>query len=745
MKKRFLKPYEDTLLKIIFALVCAFIVILFTQDGMITIGPLKELELNFIDNRFQQRGEIPIDDTADVVIVEITQDTYDQLPEGYKSWPWRRSVFAKLIENLNEAGAKAIGIDIVMSNKDRYAGANDSLLLNTIRESGNVVVAGKLNIADEDKLQGILSKKENGIVVTDEKEDYNNIFYHADSSIGLVQVPADYDGVYRRYAPYVYSLAMEEKIPSFGFALLNKYYGLPANNTAESNDDHFNIAGKNIPKFDEHSMLINFYGKSRAFPHYKVIDIIDDDEFDTIDEIELDTELNTWDNPDYGMLYSGLFKDKVVIIGSTMPEDKDLLPVSISGPEGGNMMYGVEFHANVVQNVLNENYLKGQSVLSEVIAIILLSLIGFGVPSFLRSIKRMHQLTTEVLNVLLVVLLLFLVYKLSVLLFNNFGYVMVIVSPALAVIVGYFGSTAYHFVKERRRNAVIRGMFNQYVNESVVNELLTNPDKLRLGGERKELSIMFTDIAGFTTFSEKKKPEELVSFINEFLSEMSEVVIDTKGTLDKYLGDSIMAFWGAPISMDNHAYLACKCAVVMQKRLKQLNEKWKARHNFEINIRTGINTGEVIVGNIGGEKRFDYTVIGDDVNLASRLEGANKNYGTAVMISDKTLALVEDDFIVRELDTIKVKGKNKPTKVYELLGNAKEENAKKTLSRYEKYLEGLEYYKQKNFEEALICFTEAEKVNPKDKPTVMYQQRCKNYITSPPPEDWNGVFTMKTK
>lgn len=203
---------------------------------------------------------------------------------------------------------------------------------------------------------------------------------------------------------------------------------------------------------------------------------------------------------------------------------------------------------------------------------------------------------------------------------------------------------------------MVKAMFSQYVSTSLVNELIANPDKLRLGGEEKSLTILFSDIAGFTSFSEGKTPEEVVTFINQFLDEMSESVLEFNGTLDKYLGDSVMAFWGAPVEIPDHAELACKCALDMKTRLEKLNEKWNTG-DAAVKMRIGINTGDVIVGNVGGKKRFDYTVMGDNVNLASRLEGANKIYHTSIMISESTYNKIKSKFFTRELDIIKVKGK----------------------------------------------------------------------------------------
>lgn len=734
------KKIVNALKQLVIILTAAILTILITQDYLLPITPLKELELKLIDKRFSERGIVDLGDSSDVIIVEITQDAYDQIPPPYNRWPWPRFVFAKVINNLTNAGAKAIGIDINFTNEDQWSPSNDSLMYQSILNSRKVVLSGKIDIESERLLE------ENKSYIKNLKENFGNYFYHVDSSIGIVQVPADNDGVFRRYLPYVKSNLMNKLIPSFGFAVLNKFYNLPKDFTAIRHDEFFQINGRLIPQFDKNSILINFYGPSGTFPRVKLIDVLDDKEFKTIDELEIGEDLNTWDNPDGGLLYTNKFKDKIVLIGSTMPEDRDILPISFAKgkQKGDNLIYGVEFHANIIQNVIRGDFLYKQSNLSEILLIILLTTFSFVITSLLRKVKLHLGLLIELLNIIIIGLSIYLFYRLSVFYFIEKKLVIAIVSPSLALIVGYFSSTAYHFLRERQQNVLIKGMFSHYVSNTVVNELISNPDKLKLGGEKKNLTIMFSDIANFTTFAEKKQPEELVSFINQFLSEMSEIIIANDGTLDKYLGDAVMAFWGAPVEVPDHAYKACLTALQMQNRLAQLREIWTNKTESSIYIRIGINSGEVIVGNIGGEKRFDYTVLGDNVNLASRLEGANKEYGTSIMISESTYELVKDKFLVRYLDVVRVKGKTKPTAVYELISELGDKKAQEAFENMDFYFQGIELYKHKYFEEALDYFKRSyEKL--KDYPSKVYMNRCEFYLSNPPDDNWDGVFELKTK
>jgi len=724
----------------IFILAASLLTIILTQDFLFTFSPLKELELKLIDKRFLERGKIDIKDSADVVIVEITQDAYDQIPPPENKWPWPRSIFAKVIDNLNEIGVKAIGLDINMSSPDQFSPLNDELLRSTIRKHKNIVIAGKLDIESEQMLE------EGGWYIEKLNENYGNIFFEADSSIGIVNPPPDYDKVFRRYLPLSKSDVNEKLLLSFGFALINKYLGLKNFDLAKRVNNYFVLGDKYIPQYNRHSVLINFYGPSRTFPHIKLIDVLDDKDFKTIDELEYNEEVNTWEEYLTDPELRKLLENKIVIIGSTMPEDRDIIPISFAEGKrkGDNLIYGVEFHANIIQNILWNDYLYNQSKLVEIIVIFLLTILVFLGTSAIRKLKIRFGVIIELINLLVIGLLVYSVYILSIYLFINNKLVIAVVSPSLAILFGYLGSSTYHFIKERQQNVLITGMFSQYVSKAIVNELLLNPDKLKLGGEKKTLTVLFSDIAGFTTFAEKKEPEQLVSFINEFLNEMSEIIISNEGTLDKYLGDAVMAFWGAPVEISDHSYKACLTALQMQNKLAELREKWSKVGEPMIHIRIGINTGEVIVGNIGGEKRFDYTVLGDNVNLASRLEGANKEYGTNIMISDSTYEFVKDKVLVRELDVIRVKGKTEPTRVYELISLVGDTKAIDAIEEMHEYFQGLELYRHKSFEAAMDYFKRCfEKLG--DYPSKVYMNRCQYYLQNPPPENWDGVFELKTK
>jgi adenylate cyclase len=307
----------------------------------------------------------------------------------------------------------------------------------------------------------------------------------------------------------------------------------------------------------------------------------------------------------------------------------------------------------------------------------------------------------------------------------------------------YLGITVYRYITEEREKKKIRGAFQYYLTASVINEMLKDPSKLKLGGDKKDLTVLFSDIRGFTTISEKLTPEDLVHLLNEYLTEMTNLVFKYDGLLDKYMGDAIMAVFGAPLDQPDHALRACRTALGMMDELKKLQEKWadEGRPVFDIGI--GINSGDMVVGNMGSDMRFDYTVMGDMVNLGSRLEGINKEYGTNIVISEYTYAVVKDALFCRELDSVRVKGKKLPVKIYELLGEKKDaEKWEKAVSLFE---EGLSKYKQALWDEAIAAFRKVLEVRQDDAPAKLYIDRCEELKKNPPEGSWDGVFTMTRK
>jgi adenylate cyclase len=363
----------------------------------------------------------------------------------------------------------------------------------------------------------------------------------------------------------------------------------------------------------------------------------------------------------------------------------------------------------------------------------------------LKGSKTRHAVLVELNGFLFAIAEIFVVGFTALVLFNKQNYLLTAISPILAVLAGYFSSTVYHFVVERKQRMLIKTMFSTYVNPSVVEELILNPDKLKLGGEQRELTVMFSDIEGFTSISEGMPAEELVGHLNEYLSAMTEIIFKNDGTVDKYEGDAIMAFWGAPVTQADHALRACLSALQMEEQLAFIRSSWKQQGKPSLNVRIGVNTGEMVVGNMGSMGKFNYTVIGDSVNLASRLEGANKQYKSNILVSERTYDLVKEWILGRELDLITVKGRSTPLKIFELLqvnSNTVDERLQQLLSNYSS---GLSLYRERKWKAAIARFKEALRFREGDYPSLLYIERATHYLVKPPPKDWNGIFVMQSK
>ena len=351
----------------------------------------------------------------------------------------------------------------------------------------------------------------------------------------------------------------------------------------------------------------------------------------------------TWTRPTLAL------ENKIVMVGpfsSGMAEDEKLTPYGL--------MYGVEMHANALNTIIMDRFIRYAPVWMDIAILAVLVLLT----TFLVS--RLQTIWSFVITVVAVVVFFFA----STIVFDTQAFIVNFSTPAIGMILAFVAVVVYRVMTEEKDKARIRAMFGKYVSPGVVDQILADPPEL--GGEDKELTVFFSDIRAFTSLSEMMTPQELVKHLNTYLSAMSDIIVEEyQGTLDKYVGDEIMCFWGAPLPQPDHAILACKCALKQMEKLHELNEQWPEQ--VRLNIGIGINTGIMTVGNMGSLGRMDYTLMGDNVNLGARLEGTNKAYGTNVIVSEYTYGLVKDQVVARELDNIRVKGKNKPVMIYELL------------------------------------------------------------------------------
>ncbi|MCK5454576.1 MAG: adenylate/guanylate cyclase domain-containing protein [Calditrichia bacterium] len=679
------------------------------------IPAMQALELKTIDWRFQWRGPLSVEDSP-IVLVTIDDQSFESLPER---WPWPRSYYAHVVENLTEAGARVIGIDVILDIPDQIHEGSDEQLAEAIKASGKVVLAGKVEDSGRFRSYPILVKPIQTLL-------------DADSSWGITAIQSDPDGIHRQY--FVAQKYQEEILPSFGLELLRKYLEIPASEPVQVSADNVKLGELNIPLSFEGLMRIDFAGPVGTFPQYSFDTVIDDEDF----MLEEDYDIDYFS---ISLLPDEIFKDKIVLIGSTVSELHDNFPAPFFEFKDRDGNYrkaetpGVEIHANAIWTILNQQYYKEfPHLFSLLLLLVLIGLVYF-------VVMRLSTFWSIIISVGLLLL-----YNLAQFyLFANFRLILIMVMPSLAIALSFMASTVYEYVATQREKRMIMGAFERFVPQKVVKELLDHPEKLKLGGEERYLSVLFTDLANFTSVSEKLKPTDLVNLINIYLTEMTEVVFKYDGIVDKYEGDALMAEFGAPVHFEDHAVKACYAAIEMQERLKKLDLSKYKKVISSLSCRIGINSGHMIVGNMGSKNVFDYTVMGDAVNLASRLEGANKMYGTNIMISEDTYKLVKDDVVSRPLDLIRVKGRQKPVRVLEVISRRDQKIPERIRSILPVFVNGIRYYHLRDWKKSEECFRFCLDMVPNDGPAKEYLRRVQEYAKTPPEDEWDGVYTLHSK
>lgn len=488
-----------------------------------------------------------------------------------------------------------------------------------------------------------------------------------------------------------------------------------------------------IPVTRDGRMTINYAGPGRTIPHATIADLLNDN--DPLITINRRTLLPNGEwaedmSKPIRMNKKEFFKDKILVLGATAIGVFDLrvTPFDENFP-------GVETHANVIDNLLRRDFLarsKYEDLYMPAFMLVLGIFIAFALSHF-------GALSGMIFAVSLAAAMVFFD---KYFLFTR-GHLVSVMLPLFQVIFTYVFLTFYKYFTEERSKKELRATFSKYVSPAIVEEILQDPKNLELGGRKERVTVFFSDVRGFTTISEKLDPRALSDLLNSYLTPMTDLVFKNQGTLDKYMGDAIMAFFGAPVHYPDHAKMACRCALQNLEKLKELQALYEKKKLPNIDIGIGLNTGECSVGNMGSETVRSYTVMGDAVNLASRLEGINKTYGTHIIISEFTYEEVKNDFICREVDWVRVKGKLEPVKIYELIAEGKA--APHILEMVKNFGEGYEHYHRKQFDKAITLFNRAVQAHSEDETSKIYIERCQEFIQEPPPSDWDGVYVMKTK
>ncbi len=634
--------------------------------------------------------------SEDVAIIYTDESFY----EDYDKYPLTRVDLSTLIVRLKQMGAAVIGVDMLLDFKSAYG--EDPSLEAALVEAGNVLMVSQARISDEGEYEGLNTAIERFDAVT--RNGYSNISPASTISESITRLRI-HEAVFQDHDAWpfaVEAVAMyldEEPELSRGMLKIGPDVEVVLDQFSEMYIDYPLLPGSGTNTMRLHE-VIGISASDLLFVDYE-------------EELE-----------ELAFLIDG----KIALIGEVAEVAHDEFETPV-----GNV-YGVEVIANSIDTMLKSGPLKPASLIVELI-------IGFLLLGVFLATRLIQNPLPR--NAISIGMLLAYIIFCSLVYISN-GLVISMTYMIIAIILSIIVINARFYIAEMGQKARIRDMFGQYLSPKVVENLVEDPSKIQLGGEEREMTAYFSDIAGFSGISENLTPSELVQVLNEYLTEMCNIIIGFEGTVDKFEGDAIIAFWGAPTVQADHARLACYASIDMNDRLVELRDKWVKEGIPQLRVRMGLNSGPMVVGNMGSIQRMNYTIMGDAVNVASRLEGANKAYGSMMMISETTYRGCQADIDVRELDTIRVVGKTKPVTVYELLGR-KNQTPGQLADLAEQFAKGLQAYRNMNFAEAGKLFEQCLEIKPDDAPAQTYIARCQSYMDNSPGSDWDGVFTLTEK
>jgi len=746
---------------------------------------LQRVEFNTLDTRFRMRPANSTPPDSRLVIVEIDQKSQEVLGK----WPFSRSHFATVLDVLHDEGAKVAAFDITFDKPDRSADpvralwseleqrkkngeAVDLKLENEVRNlaaryDADARFAKSLNrfgkvvlgnfFLTSDQLMGIdpatldqyneliewFSIGRNALRTEAGKQDFlelvaryrrEDLAFSANianisalanpensekTSIGFFNEPSDPDGVVRQsllVLPFGRSKDTNDwqMYGSLEVQAVRQYLDVRSDKVTVQFDQtgvvRLDLGDALRLKMDATGRTqINYHGPKRTYPYFSMADVVQH------------------------RFPAGTFKGKLVLIGASATGIADLR----TPPYGENDYPGVEIHANVIDNIFHQNFLLrgAKEQLWDAVLILFFGL-PLGIWMALVSPRWMW-------------FGIFLFLPLVTLDYAAFlrGAWLNFTIPAFTLGMNVLMVSLYRSLFEEKEKRRVRSAFGQYLSPEVIRRLLVNP---RLVDPRKtEITVMFSDIRGFTTISEKLDAQDLALFLNQYLSDMTRLVFEQNGTLDKYIGDAVMAFWGAPFEESGHAAKACNTALNMMSRVRELQKTWEAEGKPQLDIGIGLNTGVASVGNMGSALRYGYTALGDNVNLSSRLEGLNKDYGTHILVNESTNTAAGEGFVFRELDLIRVKGKLQPVTIYELIGRCGQASDYGTPQDVrvllELFREARALYQDRRWSDAQSAFLEILERFSEDGPSRAYWKRCQEYLFDEPPSGWDGVFTMTHK
>ncbi|MBI2387873.1 MAG: adenylate/guanylate cyclase domain-containing protein [Elusimicrobia bacterium] len=674
---------------------------------------MQGVELKTLDWRARRFADPSRSDPA-IVHVTIDQASLDYFEKDHNAWPWPRDIYVPALSFLKDAGARAVVFDVLFTNAGEVS--LDAALGAAVKDAGVVVLAMETDAkADPRRPEAAPARfaAAAGPALAAGAAKRASVrlpiapLLSGARALGDTKAEADLDGVFRG-VPVLVSLGgrLYPTLPAAAAMLA----------TGKTLDEL-------APRLTDGRLLVRFHGKGltaktsplKTYESYHFSDLV--------------TSFVSLAEKTKPPLDPALFKDKVVFIGMSAPGLLDNHPSPIDP-----VFPGTEIVAAAADNLMHGDGLT-RAPRAFVLGLVALALVLAGASS------RLSSHLGWALGVMLASSGLLLGASCAA--FSRRVW-LDLASPQLALWLGFAAASAWSYAVEGRQKRYIQGAFSFYLSPEVVRQIAERPEALALGGERREATFYFSDIEGFTSFSEKLGPEKLTQLMNRYLGEMTETVLDSGGTLDKYIGDAIMSFWGAPLPCEGHALVACKVALANQKKLAGLKAEFDGLGYPPVRNRIGLNTGPAIIGNMGSPKRFSYTAIGDAVNLASRLEGANKAYGTYILISESTRRGAGAAVEVRELDFVKVKGKSEAIRVYELLG-LKGETEPALIEKARLFESGLAAFRSRRFPAAVEIFTSVVDKYGHDHACENYLERCERYLKEPPPADWDGSNALTEK
>ncbi len=658
--------------------------------------------------------------TQKIRLVLLDQNSLDWArEENGLSWPWPREVYGTIIRFCKRAGATSLAFDVLFTEPSKYGVADDRALASEIQNFDNFAGAVFLSrkSGSEKKWPEAVPLPSFNIQGLDEwiartgHETFPRASFpveeiaKAAGSLANVHLNPDFDSVYRRAA--LFDVFDGKVLPSMALA---GYLSDKRNMPLKISSGRFMLGGREIPVDSAGRAILNFRGPSGTHKSYSAASIMQS-------ELRLQNNEKPSVSPDD-------FKNAHVLFGFSAPGLYDLRPTPVSG-----VYPGVEISATMLDNLLADDFIRPVSpvpvVVITLIMVLLAGLATSRVSGFLPSVL------IYVLFICAPVVLCLMAYRL--------GFWMPLVVQETGVAVTLITAGLIYYTTEGRQKMFIKNAFKQYLSPDVIEQIIEHPERLKLGGERKMLSIFFSDIEGFTGISEGLDPEALTRLLNVYLTAMTDIIHEEGGTVDKYEGDAIIAFWNAPLTQPDHATRCVRAALRCQAKLDEMRPSFHESLGKDLKMRIGVNTGYAVVGNMGSHSRFDYTMIGDAVNLASRLEGINKQFGTYTLISQTTKEEMADAFPTREISRVAVVGRKEPVVVYEpALPEDMNEQKQKTLAIFSK---ALTLFYHGDFDHARSVFAGIARQDPV---AQIYVDKCAELLAGPP-EDWQGVWVITTK